>query len=257
MNIQDYETIFDYRGDSYNQATNKYPNARHFERQALLDLLRVQGQDQFHIVDAPSGGGYFSYGAREQFGPSVSITCIEPVASFSQESARLFSVINSSIDQIPLVDNSVDVIASLAGLHHIENRVRVFSEWARLLKPGGQIAVADVTVDSGPANFLNVFVNQYTPQGHDGLFFQEGEFSQHLKNQNLCDVQEDNIVVPWRFENLDDMAEFCSDLFYLCDVEKQTVLDALDHYMGIKTLDDGTVSVNWQLCYASGSLYPL
>lgn len=250
MNIQDYETIFDYRGDSYNKATNKYPYARHFERQALLDLLHVE--DQFHILDVPSGGGYFAFGAREQFGPDIRLTCIEPVASFSEESETLFPVINSSIDQIPLPDHSVDVIASLAGLHHIENREDVFSEWRRLLKYDGQVAVADVREGSGPAKFLNIFVDQYTPQGHKGIFFPEGEFSGHLSKLGFDRVEEKSVVVPWYFDRLEDMAEFCSDLFYLCDVDKQEVLDALDHYVGIRTADDGTVAVNWELSYAFG-----
>jgi len=67
MNILDYQTIFDYRGESYNSASDKYPNARHYERQALIDLLNVT--DNHSIIDAPAGGGYLAEGIRESFGP--------------------------------------------------------------------------------------------------------------------------------------------------------------------------------------------
>ncbi len=249
MNILDYETIFDYRGESYNSACDKFPDARHFERQALLDLIELRSG--LHIIDAPAGGGYLADGLRESGDGTLNITCIEPAANFGKRIHPSFSVINSPIDKIPLADDSIDLIASLAGLHHIPDRAPVFNEWARLLKQGGQIAVADVATGSGPDEFLNGFVDQYTPQGHDGIFIEDQEFSTLLQGQGL-EVQQDKVVsVPWLFDSHQDLAEFCTKLFYLINVDSEQVLTAVDKCVGIKDFDN-KVGMEWELRYASG-----
>jgi len=248
MNILDYQAIFDYRGESYNSASNKYPNARHFERQALIDLVDVNDNQNF--IDVPAGGGYLAEGIRESFGPTLSITCIEPAKKFAQTIPSSFTVINSPIDKIPLEDRSIDVVASLAGLHHIEDRAPVFREWGRLLKAGGQLAVADVAAGSGPDEFLNVFVDRYTPQGHKGIFIQGDEFSKHFENNEL-ELKHDSLVqVPWLFDSHHDMAEFCIKLFYLLNVSHEQVLESLSSCVGIKSFNNGKIGIEWELRYA-------
>ena len=249
MNILDYETIFDYRGQSYNSACDEFPQARHYERQALLDLLTLSPEDK--VIDAPAGGGYLADGIRETFGRDINITCIEPAANFGQRIHPEFTVINCPINDIKLEDKSIDVIASLAGLHHIEDRLEVFQEWSRLLKKGGQLAVADVAAGSGPDEFLNGFVDQHTPQGHDGLFFSESEFSDLF---SACDIEttSDRIVsVPWLFDREADLANFCKKLFYLPEVAAEEVLDCLRSVVGIKRYDE-KIGIEWELRYAHG-----
>jgi ubiquinone/menaquinone biosynthesis C-methylase UbiE len=248
MNLLDYETIFDYRGESYNSACDKYPTARHCERQALIDLLDVH--DHHTIIDAPAGGGYLAEGIREAFGPTLSMTCIEPAKNFSQTIPSCFAVINSPIDNIPLKSQSIDSVASLAGLHHIEDRTAVFREWSRLLKAGGQLAVADVATGSGPDEFLNVFVDRYTPQGHKGIFISDHEFATHFENSGL-ELQHDRVTqVPWLFDNHQDMADFCIKLFYLLDVNPDEVLEQLQACVGIKSFANDKVGIEWELRYA-------
>ena len=249
MNILDYETIFDYRGESYNSACDKFPEARHFERQALIDLIDLRSDLQ--IVDAPAGGGYLADGIREIGDDSLTISCIEPAANFGKRIHSSFAVINSPIDNIPLADSSIDLVASLAGLHHIPDRAPVFKEWARLLKPGGQIAVADVAAGSGPDEFLNGFVDQYTPQGHDGIFIENHEFSTLFQKHGLEPQQDKIVSVPWLFDSHQDLAEFCTKLFYLVQVEPEQVLTAVDKCVGIKNFGD-KVGMEWELRYASG-----
>jgi len=248
MNILDYQTIFDYRGESYNSACEKYPNARHYERQALIDFLNVT--DNHGIIDAPAGGGYLAEGIRESFGPKLSITCIEPAKKFGQTIPSSFAVINSPIDKIPLEDRSIDIVASLAGLHHIEDRAPVFREWSRLLKARGQLAVADVAAGSGPDEFLNVFVDRYTPQGHKGIFIQDNEFSTHFEKNGL-ELKCDSVVqVPWLFDNHQDMADFCIKLFYLLNISHDEVLENLSRCVGIKSFENGKIGIEWELRYA-------
>jgi len=249
MNILDYQTIFDYRGESYNSACDKYPQARHFERQALIDCLEVKHNAT--IIDAPAGGGYLADGIREQAGSSVSITCIEPAVNFGQRIHSSFDIINSPIDQIPLASASIDIIASLAGLHHIEDRSSTFIEWARLLRSGGQLAVADVAAGTGPDEFLNQFVDRYTPQGHKGIFITENEFLEHLVANDFEVTQDRVIAVPWVFDCHHDMAEFCIKLFYLLDVSPDEVLANLERSVGIRHFENGKVGMEWELRYAS------
>ena len=44
-------------------------------------------------------------------------------------------------EKIPLKDKSVDVVVTLANLHHIPNKENIFKEFARILKKGGRLFI--------------------------------------------------------------------------------------------------------------------
>ena len=249
MNKLDYTDIFDFRGAHYNRACRDYPMARLLERTALLSRLDLSDKTSF--CDVPAGGGYLADGV-EELQRSIAISCIEPSAHFGQMIDSSFTTVNCPVDSIPLADRSFDAIGSLAGLHHIANRRPVFKEWIRLLKAGGELAVADVALGSLTGDFLNGFVDCHTPQGHDGIFFAAGEFTELMQEQGLEDCNEEVVTLYWQFEQREGAASFCKDLFYLTTVEVEDVAIQLDK-LGLHFSETNNQwQLSWELIYAKG-----
>lgn len=251
MQNLDYTSIFTFRGKAYNEAMAAYPGARRNELAAILALFDLGPGD--HVCDAPAGGGYMSDGIIERFGTSIDITCVEPAAEFGAAITPGFRVLNTPMGDVPAEDASFTAIGSLAGLHHVEDRSPIFREWTRLLAPGGQLAVADVPAGSATGDFLNGFVDQHTPQGHDGVFIRPGEFSALMNEVGITPATEEVVDVPWVFPTRPAVGEFCKKLFFLESASPEDVTEGIADTVGIEH-DPSTDCwlMNWQLVYASG-----
>jgi ubiquinone/menaquinone biosynthesis C-methylase UbiE len=132
--MHDYLKTFDARGHSYNEAMVLWPLARESERRALLQRLDCRAGQT--VVDAPAGGGYVADGIAASVTGDVQIICVEPSAEFAKPIAGRYRTLVNPLDRVELPAQSVDRIASLAGLHHMGDRRPVYREWARLLRHG-------------------------------------------------------------------------------------------------------------------------
>jgi len=247
---KDYQSIFNQRGHLYNAATSLCPTARDNELAALLDLIHFQERDT--LCDAPAGGGFVAEGVRRLNYSHCPITCFEPAENFAAAISSEFDVHISEVDKLPVKDGFFSIVTSLAGLHHVDQRQDIFNEWRRVITPTGQCVVADVATNTGIARFLNGFVNEFCPGGHEGLFFEQGEFSHLLDSAGFEPLTDQLETVPWRFKSQLQMGIFCKGLFGLQDVTSEQVAQALHDIVGTKTQDSGQVQLLWQLQYAKG-----
>jgi arsenite methyltransferase len=66
------------------------------------------------------------------------------------------------IEEVPLPDASVDVVISNCVINLAGDKSRVFAEAARVLRPGGQLAVSDVVADAGMDDATRADMAAYT-----------------------------------------------------------------------------------------------
>ena len=106
------------------------------------------------VLDLGSGAGNDCFVARHEAGPTGKVIGVDFTPAMIQK-ARLnadklgFNNVEfreGDIDNMPVLDSSVDVVVSNCVLNLVPNKPKVIGEIYRVLKPGGHFSISDIVL---------------------------------------------------------------------------------------------------------------
>lgn len=165
------------------------------------------------VLDLGSGGGIDVLLSAKRVGPTGKVYGLDmtdemlTLARANQAKAGATNVefLKGEIEQIPLPDNSVDVIISNCVINLSADKGRVLREAFRVLKPGGRFAVSDVVVRGEVPEAVRKNMELWV--GCVAGALHEEEYRQLLAAAGFDSVD----VEPWRIYEVNDAKQFLAE----------------------------------------------
>jgi len=165
------------------------------------------------ILDLGSGGGIDVLLSAQRVSPggkAYGLDMTDEMLALANKNAAAADVDNveflkGEMENIPLPDNSVDVVISNCVINLSADKSRVLSEAFRVLKPGGRFAVSDVVVRGEVPADIRRSVELWV--GCVAGALEESEFKQKLTDAGFTDVD----IEPTRIYEVEDARTFLSE----------------------------------------------
>ena len=186
------------------------------------------------VLDLGSGGGIDCFLAAKKVGPTgyvIGVDMTDSMLELANKNKAKLGVTNvefrkGEIENLPVVNDSVDVIISNCVINLSPDKDAVFKEAFRVLKPGARFTVSDmVTTGQFPEQLqknVNGWVGCIT-----GALDQE-DYLQKLRNAGFADIYVESRK-SYGLENLDELDDHSREVISK-DVDWSTVPDDVRLY---------------------------
>lgn len=226
---------------SYHEAMTFCPDARKLEFSYPMELAAPG--DREVMVDFPSAGGYPGP-YLHQIAPDAVYHAVEHTPEYKNAG---LPVIAGTWDSLPFADHAVDIVLTLAALHHVyPGREMFYRECNRILQPGGRLIIADVAEGTAADRFLSEFVNEFSPEGHVARFFKEETDVPEIEQEGFMVSHYEVRSFHWFYPDKQTAIKFCKGLFRLGLASDDQIWQALNTFLGIEA-DPGGIRMGWQL----------
>ncbi len=165
------------------------------------------------VLDLGSGGGIDVLLSARRVGPAgkaYGLDMTDDMLALARENQRQAGATNveflkGEIENIPLPNNSVDVVISNCVINLSADKARVLSEAFRVLRPGGRFAVSDVIV-RGPVP-MSVRQSMLLWVGCIAGALEESDYRDKLISAGFVDVD----LEPTRIYDIEDARLFLTE----------------------------------------------
>jgi arsenite methyltransferase len=147
------------------------------------------------VLDLGSGAGADVLISARRVGPTgraIGLDMTDEMLALARANAADAGLANAEfvkgyIEEIPLPDASVDVVISNCVINLAADKRRVLAEAARVLRPGGRLAVSDIVADPGMDPATRADMAAWT--GCIAGALTEDAFRAALRDAGLADVE--------------------------------------------------------------------
>jgi arsenite methyltransferase len=147
------------------------------------------------VLDLGSGGGEDVFVSAARVGPegrAYGVDMTDEMLELARRNQREAGVENveflkGTIEEVPLSDDTVDVVISNCVINLSADKSAVFGEAARVLRPGGRFAVTDIVADQGMDEETRRDLAQWA--GCLAGALTEDEFRRELESAGFGDIE--------------------------------------------------------------------
>ncbi len=157
------------------------------------DAVSIQSGET--VLDLGSGAGNDAFVARRLVGDTGRVIGLDFTPAMirkAEDNARKLGYTNvefvrGDIEEIPLPDDTADVVVSNCVLNLVPDKRRAFTEMARVMKPGGRFGISDIVIEGELPNNVKKVAELYA--GCVSGAVSRTEYLDGLREAGFGDVQ--------------------------------------------------------------------